>query len=41
MLIDLVPRAHVRYTCLALLGTQLDGLARWLAAPGLPGRSDP
>ena len=36
MLIDLFPRAHVRYTCLALLGTQLDGLARWLAARGFP-----
>ena len=36
MLIDLFPRTHVRYTCLALLGTQLDGLARWLAARGFP-----
>ncbi len=36
MLIDLFPPAHVRYTCLALLGTQLDGLARWLEARGFP-----
>ena len=34
MLIDLFPRAHARFTQLTLLGTHLDGLARWLADRG-------
>lgn len=36
MLIDLLPQAHARLTALPLLGPELDGLARWLSAQGLP-----
>lgn len=35
MLIDLFPLAHARLAALPLLGPELDGLARWLAAQGV------
>lgn len=35
MLIDLFPQAHARLAALPLLGTELDGLARWLSARGV------
>ena len=34
MLIDLFPRAHVRFLKLPLLGSLLEGLDQWLAAQG-------